>query len=99
MKKIGIFSLIIVTTLFLISCASVPKIGFNREKMNVCNMMGYSNDALAIKFAKEIWNDKVDVVSLEENQGFVIAYDIRIHLQSLLIQKRKVWITAQNWPH
>ena len=76
MKKIGIFSLIIVTTLFLISCASVPKTGFNREKMNVCNMMGYSNDALAIKFAKEIWNDKVDVVSLEENQEFVIAYDI-----------------------
>lgn len=76
MKKISIFYLIIFSAVLLTSCVSTPKTGFNREKLNVCNMMGYSDDELAIKFAKEIWNDKIQVVSLEESLGYIIAYDL-----------------------
>lgn len=75
MRKIRIFSLIIFSALVFASCVSMPKTGFNREKLNVCNMMGYCEDQLAIKFAKEIWNDKIQVVSVEENPGYILFYD------------------------
>lgn len=74
MKKI--IGFVTITVLFLLtSCASVPKTGFDKEKMSVVNMMGYSDDDLAIKFAKEIWNDKVSVVSIENEVDYKLSYN------------------------
>lgn len=74
MKK-TILSLCFLSAL-LLSCVSNPKTGFDKEKLSVCNMLGYSDDILAIEFAKEVWNDTIQVVSLETNEGYILSYDL-----------------------
>lgn len=81
--------------LVFLGCATAPKTAFDREKMNVVNLMGYSNNEVNIQVAKDIWNNKIVVNVLDNTSEYYAVFDLtNPKVVSIVFDSKKEPITA-----
>lgn len=75
-NKITVSTLLVLILLVFSACVSTPKTGFAREKMNVANLLGYSDNEINIEVAKAIWNNKIVITELVESSEYLGIFDL-----------------------